>query len=504
MRQKSLVFFALVLAAAGCSKLENSADNIPSGMREFIEVSVPEAQTKVEIADEVAGKLKLVWSAGDRIAVLDGQKKSVYELYDGAGSREARFRYVSGDANPAVIREVVYPAVAADGKVPAVQEYSDGTFDASACLMRYSNPSGNVTGPIQLSHQASYVCFRLTGNDRIDKVSFEVEGGETYTLNTSGVKLGSTPSSFYMVVPELRDSRVNVTFHAEKGTMTKMLAGKDFMAGRVHRYAGTAFKADRKIRLLSYNIGQCDKTTASGPQFIADIVKELHPAVAVMNEVKTSILGSGQEKKISEALGWTYFYRKASGLLGNMLTYDKAKYSEKNRFWLDLPNKVSEGKYNEDRVCLFVEFEDFVLLGAHLENDDFLIHGKMITDKVRELYSKIDKPVFLCGDMNTRPYSAEMRDFQTDWTLLSREDTATLYNPELLNSLICIDYIFAWKGGAACKVLESAVCGNVVCGDIRNASDHFPIWTDVVIGYSSLPLEESGLDGFDIVPDTWD
>ena len=74
--------------------------------------------------------------------------------------------------------------------------------------------------------------------------------------------------------------------------------------------------------------------------------------------------------------------------------------------------------------------------------------------------------------------------------VLSRTDQSTFYNPDQLDNLICIDYIFLWKGGPDVWVTEAKVCKQVSCCTITDASDHFPIYVDVTVGNSSLPLLE--------------
>ena len=77
--------------------------------------------------------------------------------------------------------------------------------------------------------------------------------------------------------------------------------------------------------------------------------------------------------------------------------------------------------------------------------------------------------------------------------VLSRTDQSTFYNPDQPDNLICIDYIFLWKGGPDVWVTEAKVCKQVSCCTITDASDHFPIYVDVTVGNSSLPLLEENV-----------
>ena len=511
--KKSFIYTFVALAlATGCTEIQETpaGPQLPEGMREFIEVSVPE--TKVALGDEAAGQFGMIWSAGDQVAVIDGSRTSIYELYEGAGTSSARFRYVSGDANPAVIMDVVYPATA-DKEVPTVQTYTSGTFDPEASRLAYHNETGKENSPIVLKNQCSYLCFQLTGKDKIRGIEVAVKDGKTYTMDLPQIQLDANPQSFYMVIPAQENVRADVIFTSAEGSMTKILAKKSFAAGKMHRFAKLSYKADKTYRILSYNIGECSKTPGvSSTKFTANIIRELQPDAVVMNEVKHTVF-TAQDKTIAEDLGWKWFHQNAISTMGNTIVYNPQRLSGTAGAVLQLENRLNDAKYNETRVCHFVEFEDFILAATHLEKDDFAGHSELITQKVKELYTGTDKPVILCGDMNTRPYPDVskgiayngIRTFEKDWTLLSREDQATLYNPDLQTSLICIDYIFAWKGGAPVQVLKAEVCKKVNCGDILKASDHFPIYVDLKIGNSSLPLmdETPDMGAFDVIEDLW-
>ena len=99
-----------------------------------------------------------------------------------------------------------------------------------------------------------------------------------------------------------------------------------------------------------------------------------------------------------------------------------------------------------------------------------------------------------------------MKDFFSEWRPISRLDIATRYNSEQPDNLICIDYIFLWKGGPDVNVTKTEVCKKVSCCTLTQVSDHFPVYTDITVGNSSLPLLEdnSSLGSFDLVQEkTW-
>lgn len=505
MKKIFICVFAAIVTIVSCTKIQEmrpEESQLPEGMREFIEVSI--LDTKLALGNESNGEYDVIWSAGDQIAVIDGTKKSIYELYEGEGTTKARFKYVSGDANPAVIADVVYPA-SASKEVPVNQTYTEGSFDSKAPILAYHNETDSADDPIILKNQCSYLCFQLTGKDKINEIKVAIKDGKTYTMAVPQVQLGTSVKPFYMVIPVQENVRTDVVFTSAEGSMTRILASKTFTAGAMHRFAKLAYKADKIFSIMSYNIGMCEKSKESSPDKIAKIIQDLDVDAVVMNEVKHLI--TKQDEEIANALGWKSFHKNAITEMGNTILYNPAKLNGKDGGVLELKNESNDDTWNENRVCLFAEFDDFILVGSHLEQHDFVKHSSLITNEVERRYKSIDKPVFFCGDMNTRPYSSEMRSFQNNWTLLSKEDQATQHNPDQQNNLICIDYIHAWKGAPQVQVLESKICKGKSQSGIPfiDVSDHFPIYVKVKIGNSSKPFldEENSLGEYTKIDEQW-
>ena len=469
--------------AAGCTK-ENG-----NGPIEELEIGIDNALTKVALGTESNGKFDLLWSDGDEVAVTGDAGSSIFRLKSGAGTTNGVFEYKSGAIGQTRITDVVYPASNA-GNTPASQTYKEGTFDPAAITLAYHNQASTSATKILLASESSVLCFQMKGNDKLSNIAVTFKNGKTYTLKTLNAPMlnESKSTPFYIVVPSQKSDRVDVTFTSASGSMNRILSSKSFEAGKMHRFKPLEYKADKSFRIMSYNIAQCAHTLLkSSPKFTANITKELKADVAVMNEVKSS-----DSKSIASTnLGWQYFYKDGKTGMGNMIAYNQNKLKTVGEpSFLKLDKLVTDYQYNEDRVCLFMEFEDFILLGSHIQKDAFVTHTKLITDKVKAEYAKKGKPVIFCGDMNTRPFSVELKNFSSEWRVLSRTDQATLYNPDQPDNLICIDYIFLWKGGPDVNVTKTEVCKSVNCCNITDASDHFPIYVDVTIGNSSLPLLE--------------
>ena len=496
MKKYSYLLLAAAFLAAGCSKEINSIAG------DDLVIGISAEDSKVSLGIENAGKANLLWSAGDEVSVKGDAGTSVFRLKSGAGSTSGVFEYKSGDRGHKVITDVVYPA-SKSGSTPTAQTYKAGTFDASALTLAYHNPSATADSKITLKSESSVLCFQLKGTEPLTSIKVAIKGGKTYTLSVPSIQLSSTATPFYIVVPAQKADRVDVTFTSSSGTMNRILSSKSFVAGKLHKFAPLTYKADKSYRIMSYNIGQCTQGGNSSTKLIADVTKELSADVAVMNEVRAF---PTDYSKIANALGWQHYFQKADNSLGNMVTYNPSRLKKVSEAYLSLKNIKNDVNYNEDRVCLFVEFEDLIIVGTHLETDDFAEHAKMITDKVKTEYAKKGKPILLCGDMNTRPYAEDMVNFTSEWRTLSKIDQATLYNSDQPDNLICIDYIFLYKGGPDVNVTKTVVCKSVNCGTITDASDHFPIYVDVTVGNSSLPLMEdsSSLGSFTVVDEnTW-
>lgn len=492
------MLLAAAFLAAGCTK-----DNC-NGPIEELEIGIADTDTKVSLGTEYDKQINLLWSAGDKVYVKGDAGESVFRLKSGEGSTKGIFEYESGATGQTRITDVVYPASNA-GNTPTSQTYQEGTFDPAAITLAYHNQASTSATKILLGSESSILCFQMKGNDKLSSISVAFKNGKTYTLKTLRAPIldKSKAAPFYVVIPSQKADRLDVTFTSASGTMHRSLLSKSFISGKVHRFKPLEFRADKKFRIMSYNIGQCTQGSNSSTKLISDVTKELHADVVVMNEVRSI---PNDASTIAKNLGWEKYYQSAKLGMGNMITYNQNKLKPVGEpSFLKLDKLVTDYQYNEDRVCLFMEFEDFILLGSHIQKDAFVAHTKLITDKVKAEYAKKGKPIFFCGDMNTRPYAVELKNFTSEWRVLSRMDLSTFYNPDQPDNLICIDYIFLWKGGPDVNVTKTEVCKSVNCCNITDASDHFPIYVDVTVGNSSLPLleEDVSLGSYNVVAENY-
>lgn len=270
---KKIGLFAMaLLAMAGCTK-ENIAqeeNNQTNGNHPLLEIGLE--STKVALGAEENGKFPVVWSKGDEIAVIDNmgiegkQNVSIYRLKSGAGSSNGTFEHVSGDAFPAVIKDVIFPASVVLPQstllsdIPLIdptklvkkeqtQGYAKDNFDPSSPVLYFHNNS-DKKAPIVLSPITCVVCIPIKGyddNDFVTAVKWQHVDGRTVTVRLNcpegGVKLSKNQATnFYLSVPAtVKDwNRFNsmVYVYLKNGAIQVQTPRnrERFEAGTLHRF----------------------------------------------------------------------------------------------------------------------------------------------------------------------------------------------------------------------------------------------------------------------------
>ena len=261
-------YFNIAVAAlviAGCAKENNPSGDIQPVVRKTIEVGLD--ATKTSLGTEVDGKFPVLWSEGDEIAVVDNmgvagkQNCSVYRLKTGAGTSNGVFEHVSGNAFPAVIKDVIYPASAMapqgveldkipvtsmEALVPKVQTqtYVRNSFDPKAAVMAFHSDAAQQQ-TIVLQPASSIVCIPVVGQtgDVVTSVVWQNMDGRTVTVTLNcpgGVELSSEPTNFYLSIPPMNNDCNGIAYvHLKNGavqvkTPRNMTA---FKAGELHRFA---------------------------------------------------------------------------------------------------------------------------------------------------------------------------------------------------------------------------------------------------------------------------
>ena len=232
------------------------------------------------------------------------------------------------------------------------------------------------------------------------------------------------------------------------------------------------------VRLMTYNVGAFEKYSEDSAPEIASMIKELGAAAAAVNEQDSCNRRHDiyQTKHLAECLGgWNYAYRGA-------MPYRGGSYGEglvtKDKVLREYAIMLPKGQGAEPRVCVVVETRRYVFASTHLDHISDVARAeqaRLISETLKSEYSSSRKPVFLCGDLNDTPESEALKVLRKDWTILSEEaPTYSSREPE-----ICIDYIMVLNNKAKVRLVKSEVCTAFKSGDVRDASDHLPVYADV-------------------------
>lgn len=248
--KKHLSYLAVAaLIFCGCAKEETpeSLYNVDN----TITVLMPEIATKTAFGTEADGKLPLVWSEGDKIAIAQDlgqatEKRAVYVLDEGVGSAAGKFKYESGATDISKITDVVYPSSTVSNLViPTNQTYTEGSFDPKTVVMAWNNHEGVGENGIQLSTEASVLCLMLKSSNGAEitriKTTLTYAGEEpsevVYTLNCPRTLLSETATPFYITV-QGSENACNATFAISHSSIieTQSAEAKTFSAFEVSRF----------------------------------------------------------------------------------------------------------------------------------------------------------------------------------------------------------------------------------------------------------------------------
>ena len=222
----------------------------------------------------------------------------------------------------------------------------------------------------------------------------------------------------------------------------------------------------REIKLMTYNVGAFSKYGDSLGD-IAQFIREEGASLVSLNELDSCNRrhATFQLEKLAQALGYEGHFAQAfpfaGGAYGNGVV-SSLPILKRDR--IELPKM--EGY--EPRSVAVVETPLCVFASVHLDVSGSRVEQADIINKwFTERYSGYNKPVFLCGDMNSLPGSEPLEELGKCWQQLSGTDFT--YSTEDPHG--CIDYIFAFKDAAPVKVISASV---ITDGTAR-LSDHFPV-----------------------------
>ena len=217
------------------------------------------------------------------------------------------------------------------------------------------------------------------------------------------------------------------------------------------------------LTLMTYNTGVFSKYRDS-LQDVAELIREYDPQLVALNELDSCNRRHNvfQLELLAGALGYDRHFASAfpfaGGAYGNGVV---TSLPILRRTRIDLPKL--EG--HEPRSVAVVETPECVFASAHLDfSRANAEQAAIINDWFLEHYSGYDKPVFLCGDMNSRPSGEAVQVLEECWTRLTPEDNTFVGGK-------CIDYIFSFDAAAPVSVVSS----HVIYDDTDGLSDHYPV-----------------------------
>ncbi len=246
--------------------------------------------------------------------------------------------------------------------------------------------------------------------------------------------------------------------------------------------AGGGFsKKEGVLRLVQYNVGAFSKYMDNSTGMIADMLLEMQADVCSLNETDSCNTRHNvyQVQELGKALGsgWEYTFGRAmpyrGGAYGNGVV---AHAPVLKSFNIILP----KGSGSEQRSASGVETEKYVYLSTHIDHkssEAAMQQLAVLSATLNEMYGSKNKAVFVAGDFNMEPDNAAFADFMKNFKMISaRQYTFGSQTPSK-----CIDYIFAFNNGAQYVVEKTDVPTIFSKGDVKKASDHLPVYVDVII-----------------------
>ena len=231
-------------------------------------------------------------------------------------------------------------------------------------------------------------------------------------------------------------------------------------------------------RIVQYNVGAFSKEIDNSIPMVSAMMMELGADALSLNELdscNTRHTNYQLADLAREMGGWDYRFSRAmpfcEGAYGVGIAVPEKIIDS---FTIPLP----KGEGTEPRACSVVETRFYVLASTHLDFADepsMVVQAGRINEVLASRYGRSRKPVFLCGDMNSRPDSRVLAELGKEWVVLSCEKaTFPAVGPSE-----CIDFILALKNRAKYRVLGSDVPVSFKEGDVKVASDHLPVYVDV-------------------------
>lgn len=220
------------------------------------------------------------------------------------------------------------------------------------------------------------------------------------------------------------------------------------------------------LRVMSYNVRNCiGMDDVRDIKRTATVINNIRPDVVAIQELDSMTRRSDGRYILGELAAATYM----NAVYAPAIDYDGGRYGIG---LLSREKPVSIRRYSlpgreEQRALVIVEFKKYAVACTHLSltKEDAEASVRIIKDAIKQ----INKPMILCGDLNSHPDSKVIADFEGFMERIS--DNSFTFPASSPNETI--DYIFLMKQG---KRDLTKVSYRVVDAPVE--SDHRPIAAD--------------------------
>lgn len=514
--QKSFVTFLISLMIAGCNVDTINNIGVQSGATELT-VALP--QTRIVMGDKDDDAYPLYWSEGDKIVV------------NGVLSEEVKINAEEKSSATFVIKSelnypyaITYPYTSATtASAPKVlfqseQTYVEGSFaENSVPMCGYVARQGDgvvlkhLAGVLKFSVKGDGVVLqkvvvtstsgaKLSGEFAVDCQAASVVATErtqnsiTYTLPTDFELSATDAAEFYISIPAIEVGNCVVEFVESSGSkmVCKWNPSTAVKSGIVREfkpltYAGNAvvtlesdelpsFGEDEeshlfRIRAMSYNVRNCKGLDdVVDYERVGKVIADMNVEVVAVQELDSMTTRYPGQDVLKNLADYTGMYPT----FGAAIDYKGGKYGvgilskEKPISYYCVPLPCS----SEPRVLLVAEFENYYFCSTH-----FSLYAEYRTQAVNiinEEAKRLNKPLFVAGDFNTRRGSEQMQLMAKTFHIFDKRAPIETFPSDAPTQEI--DYICLYTGrGAVATIIDSWV------PEIANISDHRPTVVEAII-----------------------
>ena len=167
-------------------------------------------------------------------------------------------------------------------------------------------------------------------------------------------------------------------------------------------------KQKKAVRIVQYNVGAFSKEIDNSVPMVAAMMKEIKADAVSANELdscNTRHMNNQLADLAGEMGGWDFRFSRA-------MPYRDGAYgvgvTVRDKIIDAMTVALPKDSGSEPRACGVVETARFVLASTHLDHrskEAALLQAQTLTKAIKAKYGDSTKPVFLAGDMNSRPES---------------------------------------------------------------------------------------------------